>query len=376
MLFALCLCIATLHCNAQTTIQMEDNGGVYKIPCSVNGLRLKMIFDPGASNVCISESVAIMMLENDYLSIDDIKGTSQSQVADGRIVDHTKIILKKVQIGDKTLTNVEAVVIHGQDAPLLFGQSALRRLGCYTISGDKLILGTDTFGSQQTKALALSDDEIDQLIQEADDAIYDGAYSIALEKYQILHNNGYLNSYGEMGYADCLYYLDQNEVALEIYKSIQSGIETDFPQKKEDLYFRLGKCLWKLDDYDAALYYLQKVKYSAEAWSERQNDVVNIMSFIYINKGDEYKAKKILEDYISQYLSYMEIKATDCWNKKYIDKFIANLYYGRSLTYITSNESDYEKYTIIAAAWGNKDAIEWCKKYELDYSKKPYKYEY
>lgn len=355
---------------------MEDNGGVYKIPCSVNGLRLKMIFNPGASNVCISESVAIMMLENDYLSIDDIKGTSQSQVADGRIVDHTKIILKKVQIGDKTLTNVEAVVIHGQDAPLLFGQSALRRLGRYTISGDKLILGTDTFGSQQTKALALSDDEIDQLIQEADDAIYDGAYSIALEKYQILHNNGYLNSYGEMGYADCLYYLDQNEVALEIYKSIQSGIETDFPQKKEDLYFRLGKCLWKLDDYDAALYYLQKVKYSAEAWSERQNDVVNIMSFIYINKGDEYKAKKILEDYISQYLSYMEIKATDCWNKKYIDKFIANLYYGRSLTYITSNESDYEKYTIIAAAWGNKDAIEWCKKYELDYSKKPYKYEY
>lgn len=122
------LCAMSLTGSAQTTIVMEADGGVYKIPCTINGLRLKMIFDPGASNVCISESVANMMLENDYLTISDIKGKSQSQVADGRIVDHTIINLRKVQLGDKVLTNVEAVVIKGQDAPLLFGQSALKRL--------------------------------------------------------------------------------------------------------------------------------------------------------------------------------------------------------------------------------------------------------
>lgn len=84
--------------NAQTVINLEKDGGVYKIPCVVNGLKLKLIFDTGASSVCISESVAQMMLENDYLSYDDIKGTSQSQVADGRIVNNTRIMLKKSRL--------------------------------------------------------------------------------------------------------------------------------------------------------------------------------------------------------------------------------------------------------------------------------------
>ena len=133
-----------LNCHSQSVIQLEQDGGVYKIPCVVNGLKLKLIFDTGAANVCISQSIALMMLENDYLSAEDIKGTAQSKVADGRIVDHTIINLKKIQIGNKELSNVEAIVIDGQSVPLLLGQSALKKLGKYSISGDKLILGTET----------------------------------------------------------------------------------------------------------------------------------------------------------------------------------------------------------------------------------------
>ena len=45
----------------KTTITMEKDGGVYKVPCVVNGLRMKFIFDTGAANVCISESMATYM---------------------------------------------------------------------------------------------------------------------------------------------------------------------------------------------------------------------------------------------------------------------------------------------------------------------------
>ena len=50
--------IYEIGCYGQSVIQLEKDGGVFKVPCVVNGLKLKLIFDTGASNVCISQSVA------------------------------------------------------------------------------------------------------------------------------------------------------------------------------------------------------------------------------------------------------------------------------------------------------------------------------
>jgi len=41
----------------------------------------------------------------------------------------TKIKLRNVSIGEISLKNIEASVVHNQNAPLLFGQSALTRFG-------------------------------------------------------------------------------------------------------------------------------------------------------------------------------------------------------------------------------------------------------
>lgn len=350
-IFALLFCINSY---AQTTIQMEDVRGVYRIPCTVNGLRLKMIFDPGASNVCISESVAQMMLENDYLSVDDIIGTSQGRVADGRIVDQINIILKEVRIGDKKLNNIEAVVTRGQDAPLLFGQSALRKLGRYTISGDKLFIGTNETHSQQE----LSEEYIDQLLTEATSAFDDDAYYIALEKYKILYDYDLLNALGKKDFADCYYYTDQIEEALEIYQSIQNEIESDFPQKKISIYYQIGRCHYYLNHYDAVFPYMEKVKYFSEPWSEYQIDAIWYIALSYHKKGNFYKAKKIYDDYIKQYLSFKEYNPIDCWRKNIHDNFLANLYYSRYLLSTTLDEK--KKYIMISAKWGNMTAIKEC----------------
>ena len=79
------LCITSVLLT-QTRIKMQKEGGVYTIPCEVNGLKLRFIFDTGASNVCISLTEATFMLKNGYLDANDVVGNGKSQIADGSLV--------------------------------------------------------------------------------------------------------------------------------------------------------------------------------------------------------------------------------------------------------------------------------------------------
>ena len=128
---------------AQTTIKMEQSGGVYKIPCKVNGLALKFIFDSGASDVSISLTEALFMLKNEYLSENDIMGTDYHQNANGDIQEGTKVNIRCIEVGGQKIYNVQASITNTVDAPLLFGQSAMQRFGKFSIdyATNSLILG-------------------------------------------------------------------------------------------------------------------------------------------------------------------------------------------------------------------------------------------
>lgn len=125
---------------AQVVITMEKDGELYKIPCHINGLRMKFIFDTGASVVSMSKSTADFLLENGYIETNDIVGKGRSITADGSVVNNTVLNIRDIEISGKHLYNVQAVVIDSQNAPLLLGQSAIQKLGRITISGDNLIL--------------------------------------------------------------------------------------------------------------------------------------------------------------------------------------------------------------------------------------------
>lgn len=120
----------------------RHSGGTFEVPCNVNGLDLKMIFDTGASDVSISKVEADFMLKNNYLSKNDIKGRQYYQTADGGISEGTVITLKDVKIGEAMLHNIEASVSKSQTAPLLLGQSVLEKFGTYTVDNinSKLII--------------------------------------------------------------------------------------------------------------------------------------------------------------------------------------------------------------------------------------------
>ncbi len=125
---------------AQTRIIMQKEGGVYTVPCKVNGLPLKFIFDTGASNVTISLTEAVFMIKNGYLDKNDIYGSSYSQLANGEITENTEILLKEIEIKGLKLYNVRASIVHELNAPLLLGQSAIEKLGKIQLNGNELIV--------------------------------------------------------------------------------------------------------------------------------------------------------------------------------------------------------------------------------------------
>lgn len=131
----------SLYTSAQERIQMQVWKGVYTIPCTVNGLKLRFVFDTGAAAVSISAIEATFMLKNEYLSEDDIIGTQEAILADGSVSENVIINLKEIKIGSKILKDVKALVSSSQEAPLLLGQSAISLLGKWQMSDDTLILG-------------------------------------------------------------------------------------------------------------------------------------------------------------------------------------------------------------------------------------------
>lgn len=141
---SLLLCFLTLSfaklALGQQVVQMQKSGGVYTVPCKVNGLELRFIFDTGASDVSISISEAIFMLKNGYMSKDDLIGTEYYQIANGEILEGTKLNISSLEIGGKVLRDVRASVTHTLDAPLLLGQSVLERFGKYSVNYDNLTL--------------------------------------------------------------------------------------------------------------------------------------------------------------------------------------------------------------------------------------------
>ena len=83
---------------------------------------------------------ATFMMKNGYLNANDVVGSQSFVDANGDVSVGTVINLKNVKFGGLTLTNVRALVVRNQKAPLLLGQSVLGRLGKLEIDNSSQIL--------------------------------------------------------------------------------------------------------------------------------------------------------------------------------------------------------------------------------------------
>lgn len=361
-----------------TNIEMEEYGGVYRVPCTVNGAKMKFIFDTGASNICLSLPMAEYLLDNGYLDQSDIKGSGTSSVADGRIVDHIIVNLKDVEIGGKHLYNVDAIVIDGQNAPLLMGQSALKKLGKYSIERNYLVIQ----GENYSLSNLYNDKDVDVLFDEAYDAYSNGDYHNAALIYEYLYDNELLSIWGKYLLIESLCSIDKFHKALTVIDEIESTFGKENPESEYRLYELKGRCLREIGDGSSALlYYNKAVRFLPLIYKWREEDLrINfLLSRCYIKNKDYFGAQRTMKNYIENYLDFFSISSTDCWDKKYKDKLLGEAYYYLSLTFDLNRpyeEKNYDKYNIISAAWGYPDAIEICKQYNLKFENKPYKYEY
>jgi len=121
----------------KTVVEMKKKDGINQIPVEICGAKMFFIFDTGAGMVSISAAEAIFLYKQGTLTDNDFLGTANFMDSNGDISEGTIINLKTVKIGDRTLTNIQASVVHNMQAPLLLGQTVLEEFGKISIDNKK-----------------------------------------------------------------------------------------------------------------------------------------------------------------------------------------------------------------------------------------------
>ncbi len=353
-----------VNSSAQKVIQMESTNGVYRIACSVNGAKMKMIFDTGASNVSLSETMANFLYDNDYISKEDILGTSKTLTADGSIHDNVVINIKDIEVSGLHLKNVQAVVISGQNAPLLLGQSAIQKLGSITIEGNRLIIN-DAVGNLSKAQIEKYEEE---LIYYLDNDNYRAALDV-LEKVEMGRG---LNSYGFRKKAYCLTQLN------EFQECINTCLRWNrYSGKDKTLDDKAACYTWLCENYMRLEQYSESVKWGEKAILVSKNDL-NRVPWDYLNLCCCYM---YLENYssainygkqaVSSQLKKLKTSSSNVLKGLVHDDDLNWMYYTLASCYILSKDNfSGAEYMIHSAMMGRKDAIKYCFDNNIDYQEK------
>ena len=308
-------------------IKMQKTGGVYEIPCLVNGVKMNFIFDTGASNVCISLTEALFLYKNGYISDGDIGGQTKSVVADGRITTDTKLKLKTIEIAGVVLKDVDALVSSSIEAPLLLGQSAIEKLGKFEIDGDSLFI-TGIVEKEKETVVEMGSIKVLLPKQMPQKTLWDKILFLFDRKKEIVEYmnmayDAYENDFFELAisYCDkaleydkkswvpyamkghCKYKLEEYVDAIEVYKSVikLNKYRENFPLNNGDSITYLA-CIYRLSaSYGIKGYYDEALILAQEelAYFPQSVDLYNVISYVYTEKNNynlaEKWAKKILE---------------------------------------------------------------------------------
>lgn len=128
--------------SSDVEVPFVESNGVKLIDVTVNRqFTVKMILDSGCSSTLISIAEAKYLYEKGCFTNDDILGVTQSQIADGSIVENMVINLKELIIGGQIVcTNVTATVSTNTQAPLLLGNEVLNRVPSYSVDNENKVI--------------------------------------------------------------------------------------------------------------------------------------------------------------------------------------------------------------------------------------------
>jgi len=364
LILLLLIVTATLSIGqAQVRIKMKNENGVYTTPCTVNGLRLRFIFDTGASNVSISLSEAIFMLKNGYLNEEDLKGASYSQLANGEVISNTSVIIKELEIAGIVLNNVEAIIIHDLSAPLLLGQSAIQRLGKFQIDGDELLIITknsvpseDAYNVTKEMLIKAKDyyfNELDNL-----------SYSTYKEAYNICPTAFECKDFDIWG--TVCSNTDKYEEAIK-YLNIASRC-TEKNKSLHFIYSNLGYSYGKIRDYDNALISLEK----ALSLTDEDDRLASIFFSIGLVKANQQKYSEAVKNYeicVKYRLNYLSVTMEDVFRGKVKDGILGEAFYNTYFGYIKDHLTPPDTFIALAAICGSREAMMVCNELGINYER-------
>lgn len=202
--------VSVIRVQAQITIEMDNRDGVFYLNGKVNDIPLEFIFDTGASSVLLSLTEANFMAKNGYLLKEDVQGLAYSQVANGDIEENLVVNLRTVEIGGIVLHDVKATISSSVDAPILFGQSAIQKLGPIQLDGNLLIIANGkNFKSEEIGASLFQ-----KAFQAAESKDYNTGISLSEEALTYTTNPEMRSSLYD-NIAFCYYGMDNLNKAIE-----------------------------------------------------------------------------------------------------------------------------------------------------------------
>lgn len=373
--------IMSMMATAQVTIQMEKEGGVYKVPCTVNGVKMKFIFDTGAATVSMSQTMAQFLLDGEYLSKSDIKGTGKSQLADGSIVNHATIVLRDVEIGGMHIHNIDATVIEGQNAPLLLGQSAIQELGRVSIEGNLLII--------HSVENELTEEQLEELDKQIDRLVEAKSWTAAIDCLLNMDMADGLSSYGLWLLCYCYFMNHQYQVCISACNRWLSEFEANSTDRdKENIYSYLSASYYfGKKDYNSALLWEQKrldiwensdltILYEENFFSNRfdKMTIANINSSIgdcYCGLEMYYKAVPYYKKAVKFQCQYLDVTMKDVQKGEVNDDELGLYLYSYAVClYKQKEDDDGDEVMKLSALCGARDAIDFCRKNNISYQVK------
>lgn len=356
-------------CFGQKEIVMTKQDGVYMIPCLINGVKRSLVFDTGASTVTISIKLAEQLYRSGKLKDADIKGFGKSQTASGHIVDNMAIILRDVEISGFHLKNIDAVIIKGQNVPLLLGLSAIQKLGKVTLSGNKLIIDGNLLDNSQISRFRA---EIELLIN-------DDKYNEALVLLKKIESRDAIEEIDAYNLALCYTYSHDFNRALMYCQHWMGSYEGTSSSHETEICYFMGLAYMGLKSYyEADNWFANAIrKIRVDAVDQTSREDAYTLSFYYNQKAVNYLQANNYEycveafDIATQYrMRFLGKTIDDLCGGMVKDERIGIMLESISKIYAVflHDEKKAERYGILAALCGNQEAIDACDYLKLDYS--------
>jgi peptidoglycan-associated lipoprotein len=111
--------------------------GTFEARMVINSISMDFKYEASEEKMSIDADKVMALMKEYRITINDFKDKEKALNEDGTIKENAIVNLKKVVVGKKIVTNVEAVVVKGLNPAVLIGSKTLDKFGSYSVDEEK-----------------------------------------------------------------------------------------------------------------------------------------------------------------------------------------------------------------------------------------------